>query len=89
MEIQQRSSIHMVRLNGADLTDPLTLHNKFEEVIIHEGARKLLVDLSDVSYMNSMQIGAVVGLHVLAYENLAEGLGSVYLGCFKAPRGGS
>ena len=61
----------MVRLNGSDLSDPLTLHKRFEEVIIHDGARKLLVDLSDVSYMNSMQIGAVVGLHVLAYENLS------------------
>jgi anti-anti-sigma regulatory factor len=61
----------MVKLNGADLGDPLTLHKRFEEVIIHDGARKLLVDLSDVAYMNSMQIGAVVGLHVLAYENLS------------------
>lgn len=61
----------MVKLTGADLSDPLALHNRFEEIIIHEGDRKLLVDLSEVSYMNSMQIGAVVGLHVLAYENLA------------------
>ncbi len=61
----------MIRLNGSDLSDPLSLHNRFQEVIIHEGARKLLVDLGDVSYMNSMQIGAVVGLHVLAYENLS------------------
>jgi anti-anti-sigma factor len=71
LEIEQTNSIYMIRLNGADLSDPLTLHNKFEEVIIHEGARKLLVNLSDVAYMNSMQIGAVVGLHVLAYENLS------------------
>ncbi len=61
----------MVKLTGADLSDPLALHNRFEEIIIHEGDRRLLVDLAGVSYMNSMQIGAVVGLHVLAYENLA------------------
>ncbi|MHC4915939.1 MAG: STAS domain-containing protein [Planctomycetota bacterium] len=71
MEVTQRQGICMVKLNGADLGDPLTLHKRFEEVIIHDGARKLLVDLSDVAYMNSMQIGAVVGLHVLAYENLS------------------
>jgi len=63
--------ILMVKLLGADLSDPPPLHKRFEELIIHEGERKLLVDLSEVSYMSSLQIGAVVGLHVLAYENLA------------------
>jgi anti-anti-sigma factor len=71
VEIKQERGIFIVRLNGADLKDPLALHKRFEQVIIHDGARKLLVDLTDVSYMNSMQIGAVVGLHVLAYENLS------------------
>ncbi len=61
----------MIKLTGADLSDPLTLYNRFQEIIIHPGDRKLLVYLSEVSYMNSMQIGGVVGLHVLAYENLA------------------
>jgi anti-anti-sigma factor len=71
VEVQQDRDVWIIQINGSDLSDPVSLHKRFEEVIIHQGARKLLVDLSDVSYMNSMQIGAVVGLHVLAYENLS------------------
>ena len=71
MEILRRGGITLVRVTGADLADPVSLHKRFEEAVIFEGDRKLLVDLSAVSYMNSTQIGAVVGLHVLAYENLA------------------
>ncbi len=71
MELHHKHGIAMIKLTGADLSDPLALHNRFQEIIIHQGDRKLLVDLSEVSYMNSMQIGGVVGLHVLAYENLA------------------
>lgn len=71
MELKEERGVYMIRLNGSDLSDPLSLHKRFEEIIIHDGARRILVDLSDVSYMNSMQIGAVVGLHVLAYENLS------------------
>ena len=71
MELSQNRGIYIVKLNGSDLSDPLKLHRRFEEIIIHDGARKLLVDLSEVQFMNSMQIGAVVGLHVLAYENLS------------------
>jgi anti-anti-sigma factor len=71
MEIERQQGITFVRLTGADLADPVNLHKKFEEAVIYEGDRKLLVDLSNVAYMNSTQIGAVVGLHCLAYENLA------------------
>ena len=71
MEIRRDGGITFVRLTGADLADPVNLHKKFEAAVIFEGDRKLLVDLSAVSYMNSTQIGAVVGLHCLAYENLA------------------
>jgi anti-anti-sigma regulatory factor len=71
LETRRDRGILMVGLTGADLSDPPKLHRRFEEIIIHEGERKVLVDLSAVPYMNSLQIGAVVGLHVLAYENLS------------------
>ncbi len=71
MEIKRRQGITLIRITGADLADPLGLHKNVEEAVISEGDRKLLVDLSEVAYMNSSQIGAVVALHVLAYENLA------------------
>lgn len=71
MELSQQQGIHVIKLNGSDLSNPIDLHRRFEQIIIHDGARKVLVDLSEVQYMNSMQIGAVVGLHVLAYENLS------------------
>ena len=71
MEISRRQGIVLLKLTGADLANPVELHRKFEEMVIFEGDRKVLADLSGVSYMNSTQIGAVVGLHVLAYENLA------------------
>ena len=71
MEIKRRGGITLFRIAGPDLADPLKLHKRVEAAILEEGDRKLLVDLSEVTYMNSSQIGAVVGLHVLAYENLA------------------
>jgi anti-anti-sigma regulatory factor len=71
MEIKRRGGITLFKITGADLADPLGLHKRVEAAILEEGDRKLLVDLSEVSYMNSSQIGAVVALHVLAYENLA------------------
>ncbi|HOX08621.1 MAG TPA: STAS domain-containing protein [Planctomycetota bacterium] len=71
MQIRRRQGITLIRLNGADLADPLRLHQRVEAAVVADGDRKLLVDLSAVTDMNSTQIGAVVGLHVLAYENLA------------------
>jgi len=71
MEILRRGGITLVRVTGADLADPVSLHKRFEEAVILEGDRKVMVDLAGIEYMNSTQIGAVVGLHVLAYENLA------------------
>lgn len=71
MNVGRIRGVLLVRLTGADLADPVALHKRFEELIIHESERRLVADLSAVSYMNSMQIGAVVGLHLLAYENLA------------------
>ena len=71
MEVERRDGITILRLTGADLADPVNLHRSFETAILYEGDRKVLCDLSAVPYMNSTQIGAVVGLHVMAYENLA------------------
>ena len=71
MEVERRKGITILRLTGADLADPVNLHRSFETAILYEGDRKVLCDLSGVPYMNSTQIGAVVALHVMAYENLA------------------
>jgi anti-sigma B factor antagonist len=71
MEIKRRQGITLIKVTGQDLADPAALHRRVEAVVAGDGDRKLLVDLSEVAFMNSTQIGAVVGLHVLAYENLA------------------
>ena len=71
MEIKRHQGITLIKVASTDLADPVKLHRSIEEAVISNGDRKLLVDLSEVTYMNSSQIGAVVGLHVLAYENLA------------------
>jgi anti-sigma B factor antagonist len=71
LEIKRRGGITLIKVTGADLADPISLHRSVEAVVLEGGERKLLVDLAGVPFMNSTQIGAVVGLHVLAYENLA------------------
>lgn len=62
----------MLRLSSRDLGRPVELCEGFEGLIFEQGERRVDVDLSKVDYLSSLMIGALVSLHLIAYENLVE-----------------
>ena len=71
MERHKEKDVLVVELTEEDLKDPVTLNREFEEIIVDEEERKILVDLSAVKTMMSLMIGTVVSIHTVAYENVA------------------
>jgi anti-anti-sigma regulatory factor len=69
MKNEKRGNVLIVSLNQKDMADPIGLHSEFERLIMEEGFRRITVDLSGVKDMQSLQLGCLVGLHLLAYEN--------------------
>jgi anti-anti-sigma factor len=55
------SGITVLKVNG-----PLTIHNffEFQDLTRQQTAPMLLIDLSDVPYMDSAALGSLVGIHV-------------------------
>jgi anti-sigma B factor antagonist len=67
VEPQVTPDVKLIRLSG-----PLTIHNffKFQEVSRERPAPKLLiVDLTEVPYIDSAALGSFVGLHVSCEGN--------------------
>lgn len=71
MERHKEKDVLVVELAESDLKDPVTLNREFEEIIVDEEERKILVDLSAVKTMTSLMIGTIVSIHTVAYENVA------------------
>ncbi|GMV80929.1 MAG: hypothetical protein AMXMBFR7_21130 [Planctomycetota bacterium] len=71
MEIQKVKDIVFLRLTGEDLSNPQATSEIVEELLTTDGERKFVADLSAVEQITSLQVGAVVTLHLLCYENLA------------------
>ena len=71
MRRHKEKDVLVVELTERDLKDPIRLNAAFEEMIVEEEERKILVDLSPVKAMTSLMIGAVVSIHTVAYENVA------------------
>jgi len=71
MEHHKEKDVLVVELVEGDLKDPVGLNTVCEELIVEDGERKVLVDLSAVGAMTSLMIGAVVSIHTVAYENVA------------------
>ena len=61
----------LVKLAPSDLLSPQALYSEFQELIVMEELKRVLVDLSEVEDATSLMIGALIALHLLAYENLA------------------
>jgi len=66
----KEKGVLVVELTSADLSDPVTLNEKFEQFIVYDEERRIVIDLGELEYLTSLQIGAVVGLHIMAYENV-------------------
>ena len=86
MEARKKDGALIVRPTPDELADPQALIERFEQWI-DEGELRILVDLAGTEYLSSLQVGALVSLHVLAYENVAllkfTGLSEKLAGLFK------
>jgi len=82
LQIEDRGDVTLVHVQEAKLTYPV-LSAFFSEVRqrVEAGARKMLIDLSAVSYIDSASIGCLMDIHRL----LQEKTGAVKL-CGLQPR---
>jgi anti-anti-sigma factor len=57
--------------NEADLANVQGTALTVEQLLKEDGESRIIVDLSRVEKMYSLQVGALVTIHVLCYENVA------------------
>jgi anti-anti-sigma factor len=76
LSVEERGEVKIVRIQEAKLTYPV-LSSFFTEVRqqVEAGARKILIDLKAVTYIDSASIGCLMDIHRL----LQEKAGSVKL----------
>jgi anti-sigma B factor antagonist len=69
LAVEERGDVTIVRVQEAKLTYPV-LSSFFTEVRqrVEAGARKLLIDLAAVSYIDSASIGCLMDIHRLLHE---------------------
>jgi anti-anti-sigma factor len=69
LAVEESGDVRIVRVREAKLTYPV-LSSFFAEVrqVIEGGARKLLIDLQAVSYIDSASIGCLMDIHRLLQE---------------------
>src|SRR5579862_1044592 len=71
MEIQKIKDVVILKMVEDDLSDPRNTSRLIENLLKVDGEKKFIVDLSAVQSIYSLQIGALVTMHVLCYENVA------------------
>ena len=71
MEIQKIKDVVILKMVEDDLSDPRNTARLVENLLKVDGEKKFIVDLSAVQSIYSLQIGALVTMHVLCYENVA------------------
>lgn len=67
----QPGGVLIVHLEPADIKTPQSLYGEFQRLIVDDEMKRILVDLSAIADANSLMIGALIALHLLAYEHLA------------------
>lgn len=69
LALEENGDVRIVRVREAKLTYPV-LSSFFAEVrqLIEGGARKLLIDLGNVSYIDSASIGCLMDIHRLLQD---------------------
>ena len=69
LALEENGDVRIVRVREAKLTYPV-LSSFFAEVrqLIEGGARKVLIDLGDVSYIDSASIGCLMDIHRLLQD---------------------
>jgi anti-anti-sigma factor len=71
MEIQKVKDVVILKMTEDDLADPVSTQRLIENMLKNDGEKKFVVDLSAVQSIYSLQIGTLVTMHVLCYENVA------------------
>lgn len=66
LTVDQRGAVRIVRVGEAKLTYPI-LSSFFSEIqaLVDQGARRVLIDLSAVTYIDSASIGCLMDVHRL------------------------
>ncbi|MBI3932577.1 MAG: STAS domain-containing protein [Acidobacteria bacterium] len=69
LSVEQRGDVRIVRVQEAKLTYPV-LASFFAEVrqLVEDGTRKVVIDLSAVTYIDSASIGCLMDIHRLLRE---------------------
>lgn len=71
MEIKKDKDVVVLTPTEEDLADPQGTARIVEQLLKEDGENKIVVDLSCAELLDSLQIGTLVTLHVLCYENVA------------------
>lgn len=71
MQIKKAKNVVILGLTPEDLSNPHATSEVVENLLKVDGERKFVADLEDVPLLASLQIGTLVTLHLLCYENLA------------------
>ena len=71
MEIKKEKDVVILTPTEQDLADVQVTARVVEQLLKEEGENKIVVDLSRIVQIHSLQIGTLVTLHVLCYENVA------------------
>jgi len=69
LESEERGDVRIIRVKEAKLTYPI-LSGFFAEVrqVVEAGARRLVLDLSAVGYVDSASIGCLMDIHRLLHD---------------------
>lgn len=70
MEVSRSEGVLHVELFQSDIEKPVELYSAFEDFILDRDERRIVVGLSGVHTLTSLMIGALVSIHLLAYENV-------------------
>jgi len=71
MELRKDKDVCILKITSDDLSDPRETSRVVEDLLTVDGEKKLIVDLSEIETIYSLQIGTLVTLHCLCYENVA------------------
>jgi anti-anti-sigma factor len=71
MECYKDKDVVIMKLTTEDLDNPQKSLNILESLLKDEYERKFVADLSKLDAIYSIQIGTLVSMHVMCYENVA------------------
>ena len=71
MEVRKDQGVVFLTITEEDLNDAKGTSNIVEDLLKNDGETRIVADLSKVQNIYSLQIGTLVTIHVLCYENVA------------------